>query len=92
MMADELPILKGILNGVVDYHNARECHLPLCHLFHPSTCSFDLSTCSTDLLTCPFLFCYSRPVRARAQTRKGQDPRSHAAEQQFAIAREGRLG
>lgn len=24
MMADELPILKGILNGVVDYHNARK--------------------------------------------------------------------
>lgn len=22
-MGDELPILKGILNGVVNYHNAR---------------------------------------------------------------------
>lgn len=26
-MTEELPILKGILNGVVDYHNARTCHL-----------------------------------------------------------------
>lgn len=25
VMGDELPILKGILNGVVDYHNARRC-------------------------------------------------------------------
>lgn len=24
-MGDELPILKGILNGVVNYHNARRC-------------------------------------------------------------------
>ena len=24
-MGDELPILKGILNGVVNYHNARTC-------------------------------------------------------------------
>lgn len=26
-MGDELPILKGILNGVVNYHNARRCPL-----------------------------------------------------------------
>lgn len=27
-MGDELPILKGILNGqLVNYHNARRCHL-----------------------------------------------------------------
>lgn len=26
-MGDELPILKGILNGVVNYHNARRCLL-----------------------------------------------------------------
>lgn len=25
-MGDELPILKGILNGVVNYHNARRYH------------------------------------------------------------------
>ncbi|KAK9889627.1 hypothetical protein WA026_007001 [Henosepilachna vigintioctopunctata] len=25
-MAEELPILKGILKGVVNYHNARRCH------------------------------------------------------------------
>lgn len=25
VMGDELPILKGILNGVVNYHNARRC-------------------------------------------------------------------
>lgn len=25
-MGEELPILKGILNGVVNYHNARRCH------------------------------------------------------------------
>jgi len=25
-MGDELPILKGILNGVVNYHNARRCY------------------------------------------------------------------
>uniref|UniRef100_A0A182LZ65 Uncharacterized protein n=1 Tax=Anopheles culicifacies TaxID=139723 RepID=A0A182LZ65_9DIPT len=25
-MAEELPILKGILKGVVSYHNARRCH------------------------------------------------------------------
>lgn len=24
-MTEELPILKGILNGVVNYHNARRC-------------------------------------------------------------------
>lgn len=24
-MGEELPILKGILNGVVNYHNARRC-------------------------------------------------------------------
>lgn len=24
-MSEELPILKGILNGVVNYHNARMC-------------------------------------------------------------------
>lgn len=24
-MGEELPILKGILNGVVKYHNARRC-------------------------------------------------------------------
>uniref|UniRef100_A0A182WPD7 Uncharacterized protein n=1 Tax=Anopheles minimus TaxID=112268 RepID=A0A182WPD7_9DIPT len=26
-MAEELPILKGILKGVVSYHNARRCHV-----------------------------------------------------------------
>lgn len=26
-MTEELPILKGILNGVVNYHNARRCLL-----------------------------------------------------------------
>lgn len=26
-MGEELPILKGILNGVVNYHNARRCFL-----------------------------------------------------------------
>lgn len=25
VMGEELPILKGILNGVVNYHNARRC-------------------------------------------------------------------
>lgn len=26
MESEELPILKGILKGVVSYHNARRCH------------------------------------------------------------------
>lgn len=35
MGTDELPILKGILNGVVNYHNARRCPqlLPTCLFF-----------------------------------------------------------
>lgn len=29
-MGEELPILKGILNGVVNYHNARRCLVIFC--------------------------------------------------------------
>lgn len=32
VMGDELPILKGILNGVVNYHNARRCPIGLFRL------------------------------------------------------------
>lgn len=32
-MAEELPILKGILNGVVNYHNARRCFWKICLIF-----------------------------------------------------------
>lgn len=51
-MGEELPILKGILNGVVNYHNARRCLV----FFVPFTSSpFDISTAEILSLTYTFI-------------------------------------
>lgn len=91
MMADELPILKGILNGVVDYHNARECRRRFLRPAAARPSAAD--TCRPTLqLTCPFFVTAVRfgrvPKREKARILAAMQQSSNSRSLEKAVSAE----
>lgn len=66
-MAEELPILKGILNGVVNYHNARRCFF---NNFHDFLSIYHALNSQSKILSLTLLSSRSRRCHRRSRESK----------------------